>query len=77
VSSLLQVGDKVTFNDDGLFIAFNSVLGNAHMKTKVLTITFVDTESMTGDEPCYIVEVDDPEINQLLLLDICFTKVEG
>ena len=69
-----KVGDKVVFNNEGLKIAFGSVLGNAHMKTKVLTITYVDPVPMTDDHPVHVVEVDDPEINQLLLFDECFRK---
>lgn len=70
-----KIGDKVVFNDEGLKIAFGSKLGNAHMKTKVMTITYIDLTSMTDDVPSHVVEVDDLEINKLLLFDRCFRKI--
>lgn len=72
----IKVGDKVVFNDRGLEVVFGSKLGNAHMKTKVLTITEVGLDSMTDDEPLFMVQVDDPEINKLILFDKCFRRIK-
>ena len=63
----LKAGDKVTLNDIGIEGCFGTKLGLSHMKTHVMTVTWVDTESMTDDIPAFIVDVDDPEINCFML----------
>lgn len=73
----LKVGDRVRLNDVGLEQCFGSTLGKAALKQIVHTITAVSDESMTYPEPSFPVEVADPELNQLLLGDYCFDKVEG
>lgn len=74
MTNTFKIGDKVVFNDKGLEIVFGSKLGNMHMKSKILTITYIDPNSMTDDQPLHLVEVDDFEINKLLLFDACFRK---
>jgi signal peptidase I len=72
-----KVGDTVVFNDNGLEQVFNSRhRGLAHMKTLRMTITWVDSESMTSPEPTYPVEVDNAEINSFLIDHHCFDIVE-
>jgi hypothetical protein len=69
-----HVGDTVRLNDHGLEVCF----GNRrmqHMKTLHMRITHIDTESITSPEKTYIVEVDNPEINDLMLYDACFDVV--
>ena len=45
------------------------------MKQKIMTLTFVDNESMTEPEKTFLVEVDDPEINQFMIDNWCFDLV--
>lgn len=71
-----NVGDTVVLNDYGLETCFGFASGLQHMKTKRMKLTKVARESMTDDAPSYIVEVDDPEINELLLIHWCFDVVE-
>jgi len=71
-----KVGQKVRFNDWGLEQCFGSTLGLSHMKNKVLTITWVEQESMTDDVGTWPVEVDDPEITQFCLDNHCFDEAE-
>ncbi|UUZ75446.1 hypothetical protein LP414_27405 [Polaromonas sp. P1(28)-13] len=68
------VGDSVRLNDTGLEQCFGTKLGMSHMKTLVMKITYVSPTSMTSPEPSFPVEVDNPEINQLLLDHWCFDK---
>lgn len=70
-----KVGDRVRFNDEGLEVVFGSTVGLAHMRSKILTLTRVDDESLTNDVETYIVEVDDPEIDQYLLASYMFDLV--
>lgn len=69
------VGMKVRLNDRGIKQIFGNRLGMSHMKTKVMTLTYVDKESMTSPEITYIVEVDDLEINQFMIDNWCFDQV--
>lgn len=72
---LPRVGDMVRLNDYGLEVCFGSHLGLAPMKQATYTLTQVDTESMTYPEPTYVVEVDDPTLNRLLISHLCFDLV--
>jgi hypothetical protein len=69
------VGQKVRFNDLGLKQCFGSAFGKSFMKQKVMILTKVDNESMTEPEETFIVEVDDPEINMLMIDNWCFDAV--
>lgn len=73
---MLKIGDKVRFTDEGLEIVFGSKIGLSHLKKIISTIVRVDEESSTNDSEVFNVEVDNPEFNKYLLLDICFKKVE-
>jgi len=70
-----KVGDTVRINEQGLDTLFNSQSALRFMMKKDLTITYVDSESMTSPEDTRIVEVDDTEINQLMLNHWCFDIV--
>jgi hypothetical protein len=70
-----RVGQKVRFSDLGLEQVFGSAIGKSFMKQKVMTLTFVDNESMTEPEETFLVEVDDPEINQFMIDNWCFDLV--
>jgi len=72
-----RVGDTVRLNDCGLETCYGFTPGRAHMKTKTFVLTNVDPESVTQPEPSYIVEVDDPELNEMLLSHWCFDLVES
>lgn len=72
-----RVGDKVRLNDCGIETCFGFTHGLAHMKTKTFTLTNVDPESQTHPEPTYLVEVDDPELNEMMLSHWCFDLVEA
>jgi len=71
------VGQRVVFNDYGLMQAFSEAPALQHMKTKVLTITWVCDESMTDDCGTWPVEVDDPAITIYCLDNHCFDLAEG
>ncbi len=76
--SPLSVGDTVTLNDHGIDVCFGSSLSGglaAHMKTLTMRITHVDKESITAPEATYVVEVDNPDVNDLMIYDACFDKV--
>lgn len=62
-----KVGDTVTLNHEGLQRCFGSAFGLSHMLSKRMKITHVDPESMTAPEKTYLVNVDDPEINMLMI----------
>lgn len=70
-----NVGDIVRFNDHGLEQAFGSAFGKSFMKKLELRITKVDAESITYPEATFVVEVDDPEINEFLIDHRCFDIV--
>jgi len=70
-----NVGDIVRLNDEGLRQVFGSAVGKSFMKKLELRITKVDDESITYPEPTFVVEVDDPEINQFLIDHNCFDIV--
>ena len=70
-----KVGDVVRLNNHGLEVIFGHSQGLAHMKTLKMRITQVDDESMTYPEPTFVVQVDNPEINQYLIYDRCFDIV--
>lgn len=70
-----NVGDIVRFNDTGLEQCFGSATGKSFMKKMELRITKVDAESITYPEATFVVEVDDPEINQFLIDHRCFDIV--
>lgn len=70
-----NVGDIVRFNDEGLEQVFGSARGKSFMKKLELRITKVDAESITYPEATFVVEVDDPEINQFLIDHRCFDIV--
>jgi len=74
-STVPNVGDIVRFNDHGLEAVFGSRVGKSFMKKLELRITWVDEVSMTYPEPTFIVEVDDPDINQFMLYSACFDIV--
>lgn len=57
----MEIGDKVTINDEGLDGIFGSALGLAYMKTKVYTIT--NLIPIEGEPTLFFVEVDDEELN--------------
>jgi len=70
----MKVGDKVRLNNYGLEVAFGSAFGVSHMKHKVLTI--VRTEYIPLDDADdVLIEVDDPELSQLMLYSSCFDKI--
>ncbi len=71
-----SVGDTVVLNNHGLEVCFGNSRGLEHMKTKRMRITHIDADSITAPEKTYLVEVDDPEINDLMLYDACFDVVE-
>jgi hypothetical protein len=73
----MRVGDKVRLNDFGIEQVFGTRGGRALsiLKTVVHTITKVDPESMTYPEATFVVEVEDPELNEFLLSDACFDPV--
>lgn len=70
-----KVGDTVVLNDAGLQVCFGSSIGLSHMKTKRMRITRIESKSVTSPEKTYIVEVDDPEINQMLIFNALFDVV--
>lgn len=70
-----KIGMRVRLNDLGLETIFGSKLGLSHMKTKTMLLTYVDSESMTEPEETFVVEVDDPEINEYFLNNWCFDQV--
>ena len=70
-----KVGDRARLNDYGLEVCFGSPVGKSALKRQVHTFIDVDPESMTYPEETYVVEVADPELNQLLLSHICFDPV--
>lgn len=72
-----SVGQKVRLNDEGLESIWQTTLGLSHMKTKVMTLTHVDNESITYPEITYIVQVDDPDINSYLLNHTMFDLVRN
>lgn len=76
-SSVPKVGDTVRFNDHGLEMCFGSAFGKSAMKRLELRITHVDAVSMTYPKPTFVVEVDDPEINQLMIDHNCFDIVRS
>lgn len=67
----MEVGDKVTINDEGLEGIFGSALGLAYMKTKVYTIT--NLIPIGGEPPLFFVEVDDEGLNNHDPLNTDFT----
>jgi hypothetical protein len=69
------VGQKIRFNDLGLKQVFGSPVGKSFMKQKIMTITYVDPQSMTEPEETFVVEVDDPEINRFMIDNWCFDAV--
>ena len=71
-----KVGDRVRLNDDGLETCFGSKIGLAHMKSLTMKVVRVDTESLTSPEETFVVEVDDPEIGELLTYHWCFDIVQ-
>ena len=73
----MKVGDRVRLNDIGLEQCFGVATGKSALKRITYTITHVDQQSLTYPEPSFPVEVDDPELNQLLLDDYCFDIVRG
>ena len=75
--SKFKIGDKVRFNDLGLDVAFSNVRYTQHIKTRVFTITDVDSISLTYPEESYVVEIDDPVVNELLLFDKMFDGVSN
>ena len=72
--SKLKVGDKVVLNDVGLEQIFGTTVGLRYMKTLGMSITHIDEESMTFIEGAYEVEVDNPDITQYMISDLCFDK---
>lgn len=73
---LFKVGDKVRLNGNGVHQCFNMDPAMASLfRSTVLTIVYVDPVSMTYPQATYNVEVDNPQINQFLIDDNCFTKV--
>lgn len=68
----LRVGDKVRLNDFGLECIYGTTLGHTHLKDVVMKITRVG-EQVTDDPPGFVVNVDSPDINRFLLIDLCFT----
>jgi hypothetical protein len=71
-----RVGQKVRLNDCGLANCFGSSFGLSLLKNKVMAITRVGEESLTDDVDTWVVEVDDPEVNQFFLYNHCFDDAE-
>lgn len=69
------VGSIVRFNDVGLEQCFGSAIGKSFMKRMDMRITYVDDTSMTYPEPTFVVEVDNPDINQFMIDHNCFDIV--
>ncbi len=71
-----KVGDRVRLTDQGLEICFGSKFGLSHMKSKVMRVVEVGTESLTSPEETIPVDVDDPDIGMLLTDNWCFEIVK-
>jgi hypothetical protein len=71
-----KVGDTVTLNDRGIQQCFGSAFGLGHMKSLKMRVTHVDDESMTYPEPTFVVDVDNPDINMLLIDHTCFDIIK-
>jgi len=67
-----KIGDYVRLNNCGLNQIYGTTIGLSHIKSKIMQITHVDDQSVTDDEPRFIVHVDDEEINQFIIDDHCF-----
>lgn len=70
-----KVGDIVCLNDHGLEQCFGRTVGLAAMKRVEYTITWVDFESMTEPEQTWMVKVDDPDLNRLMIDNWCFDLI--
>lgn len=68
--SKLKVGDVVRLTDETfkMFNGFNTY--DLVEQSKKMTITYIDDESLTSPEKSYRIEVDQPDMNQLFLLDV-------
>lgn len=68
--SKLKVGDVVRLTDETfkMFNGFNTY--ELVEQSKKMTITYIDDESLTSPEKSYRIEVDQPDMNQLFLLDV-------
>ena len=69
-------GQKVRLNDTGLDVIFGSSHRADYMKSKIMTITYVQPIPMNLGEETWVVEVDDPEIKSCFLYSQCFDPVD-
>jgi len=69
------VGQKVRFNNHGIWQVFGRTMGLGPMRNLVMTITWVQDWSMTDGCGTWPVEVDDPEITIFMLDNHCFDEV--
>lgn len=77
----MKVGDTVRINEHGVrtFTCGRHLplfLIQALRKKKV-KITAIDWQSMTDDIPTHLVEIDDPELNELMWTHLDFDPVNG
>lgn len=70
-----KVGDVVRLNDEGLEICFGHKRGLSHMKTLEMKVIGVESESVTGPQLTYPMDVDHPDIGMLLVDNWCFDLV--
>lgn len=71
----LKVGDKVRLNSNGISQIWGTTVGLSKLKERVYEVTWVDSHSVTDNEPLYPILVDDPEISQFMIDDLCFDKI--
>lgn len=72
-----KVGDTVVLNDHGLRQVYGTCHELAHMKTLRMTVTEVDSESLTAPELTFAVSVDNPDIDAYLIDNWCFDIVDA
>jgi hypothetical protein len=70
-----KVGQKIRLNRVGIRQIFNCSVVPSALLNQVFTITKVDDDSMTEPEKTWMIEVDDPEINQFMIDNWCFDLV--
>lgn len=71
VRSFLKVGDTVRLTAK----ACADLRWPRFARNQTMRVTRIDPENMTDDVPSYVIEVDDPEVNQLFCIDRMFEKV--
>ena len=70
-----RVGQRVRLNDYGLEQIFGSKFGLSVVKEKLMRITWVACIPAAGTD-IWPVEVDDEQVNQFLIDNLCFDDAE-